>query len=209
MNVNVINNTNVKVTVNQSDDGTFSILIFDENQKKQSDKPLGKVAPGKTVKIGKREYIVLGHGTDTTALITKEFVKEARFDEKTGDYAASEIRQFLNNNFYKELCNAVGADNVVKHTVNLTANDGTGKGNYVKDNVSLLTADLYRRYREYLPAYGNWWWLATPFSKEDGYALSVCCVRGDGALGWDDCGWSSGVRPFCILSSSILNFDEV
>lgn len=207
MNINLVNNTNVKVTVNKSEDGTFSILIFDDNTK--NDKPLGAIDPGKIIKIGNREWVVLGHGSDTTAIISKDFVAEKEFDSKSNDYAKSDIRKWLNDVIYKELKEAVGAENVVEHTVNLTADDGTGKGAKVKDKVSLLTTELYRRYREYLPAYGNWWWTATPASKEEGYSRSVCCVYGDGSLYCHGCDWSYGVRPFCILSSSVLNFEKV
>lgn len=207
MNIDVINKTNVKVTVNRSEDGTFSILIVDA---KANNKPLGKVKPGSVIKIGSREWVVLGHGADTTAVITKEFaVKEMKFDDSSADYAKSSIRKWLNDQFYSELIKEVGEKNVITHTVNLIADDGTGKGNVVHDKISLLTTDLYRRYREYLPAYGDWWWTATPASKEEGYSRNVCYVRGGGALGWDGCVWGYGVRPFCILSSSILDFEEV
>ena len=100
----------------------------------------------------------------------------------------------------------VGTENIIEHEVNLAADDGTNKGVVCRDNVSLLTTDLYRKYRDFLPAYGSWWWTATPVSKEDGYARGVCCVYGGGALNWCDCGYSGGVRPFLILDSSVSNF---
>lgn len=85
------------------------------------------------------------------------------------------------------------------------ADDGTGKGTVCKDNVSILTTELYRRYREFLPAYGDWWWTATPANSDnENYARRVCCVGFYGVLCWSDCGYGCGVRPFCILNSSIL-----
>lgn len=199
MEINVINNVpNIKVTVNKSENG-FAILLAEESKI-----TLGDMKPGETVKLGNRDYIVLGHGAETTAVITKDFVKEMEFGD-SNDYRKSEIRKYCNEEFYKELRLAVGEENIIKHTVNLIADDGTNKGVSCKDNVSILTTELYRRYREYLPAYGDWWWTATPVSADvSSVARYVCYVGSGGVLDWGGCGYCRGVRPFCILKSSIL-----
>jgi len=200
MEIKVINNVpNIKVTVNQSEDGSFAILLAEDNKT-----TLGSVKPGSVVKFGNREYIVLGHGTETTAIIAKDFVKEMRFGD-TGDYVTSGVREFCNGEFLNELAAVVGMDNIVEHTVNLVADDGTGKGKTCKDKVSILTTENYRRYREFLKAYGDWWWTATRVTYDDeDYARGVCCVRSCGILDWGGCDCCSGVRPFCILNSSVL-----
>ena len=200
MKVNVINNVpNIEVTLNQSSDGSATLVVKEKMQK-----TLGRLKPGSIVKLGKREYIVLGHGTDTTAVITKDFVKKMEFGENN-NYQTSKVREYCNTTFYNELVKAVGAKNIFKHKVRLMADDGTNKGVICCDNVSILTTELYRRYRQYLPAYGNWWWTATPVSSTiNDYARIVCCVNSRGMLGWDVCDCCYGVRPFCILNSSIL-----
>lgn len=200
MNVKVINNVpDIKITVNQSMDGSFAILLAEDK------KPtIGSVKPGSVVKLGDREYIVLGHSAETTAIIAKDFVKKMRFGD-TGDYVTSDVRKFCNGEFLNELAAAVGVDNIVEHTVNLVADDGTGKGKTCKDKVSILTTENYRRYREFLKAYGEWWWTATRVTYDDkDYARCVCCVDSNGVLGWNDCDYCDGVRPFCILNSSVL-----
>lgn len=200
MKVNVINNVpNIEVTLNQSSDGSATLVVKEKVQK-----TLGWLKPGSIVKLGEREYIVLGHGTDTTAVITKDFVKKMEFGENN-NYQTSKVREYCNTTFYNELVKAVGAKNIFKHKVRLMADDGTNKGVICCDNVSILTTELYRRYRQYLPAYGNWWWTATPVSSTiNDYVRHVCYVLSDGVLRWDDCVCCSGVRPFCILNSSIL-----
>ena len=200
MKVNVINNVpNIEVTLNQSSDGSATLVVKEKMQK-----TLGRLKPGSIVKLGEREYIVLGHGTDTTAVITKDFVKKMEFGENN-NYQTSKVREYCNTTFYNELVKAVGAKNIFKHKVRLMADDGTNKGVICCDNVSILTTELYRRYRQYLPAYGNWWWTATPVSSTiNDYARYVCCVGSRGVLGWDVCDCCYGVRPFCILNSSIL-----
>ena len=200
MKVNITNNIpNVNVTVNQNDDGSLAILLFENTGKK-----LGDFKPRETVKLGKREYIVLGHGAETTAVVTKDIVKEMEFG-KSWDYSKSYVRDFCNGDFYKELVEAVGKENIVPHRVNLTCDDGSNKGVTCKDNVSILTTENYRRYREYLPALGKPYWTATGVTTLDkDYARGVCCVGSGGVLGWGGCGCTLGVRPFCILNSSIF-----
>lgn len=200
MKINVTNNLpNVNVTVNQNDDGSLAILLFEKTGKK-----LGDFKPGETVKLGNREYIVLGHAEETTAVITKSIVKEMEFG-KTGDYSKSYVREYCNGDFYKELAKAVGKENIIPHRVKLVCDDGSNKGASCKDNVSIITTENYRRYREFLPAIGKWFWTATGVTTLDkDYARYVCYVGSDGVLDWDACGCCFGVRPFCILNSSIL-----
>lgn len=200
MKVNITNNiSNVNVTVNQNDDGSLAILLFEKTGKK-----LGDFKPGETVKLGKREYIVLGHGAETTAVVTKDISKEMEFG-KSWDYSKSYVRDYCNGDFYNELAEAVGKNNIVPHRVNLTCDDGSNKGVTCKDNVSILTTENYRRYREYLPALGKPSWIATGVtSRVKNYARDVCYVGSNGVLSWNSCGGARGVRPFCILNSSIL-----
>ena len=189
----------VKVSVNQNEDGTFAILLA-----QMEGKTLSSVKPGNTVTIGEREYIVLGHEEGTTAIITKEPTKAMAFGID-GNYARSYVRAYCNGEFYKELCKAVGKDNIIPHAVNLVSDDGSNKGAGVTDNVSILTCDLYRRYREFLPAIDFACWTATRVTTlDEDYARSVCIVDRGGILGWDDCGYFGWVRPYCILNSSVL-----
>ena len=167
-------------------------------------KTLGSVKPGDAVTIGDREYIVLGHEKGITAVVAKKPTKFMAFGED-GDYTKSDVRKYCNGDFYKELCKAVGEYNVLPHTVDLISDDGSNKGASVTDYISILTCDLYRRYREFLPAIGSSCWTATRITTLDmSYAHSVCVVNSDGVLGWGGCDCSRDVRPYCVLNSSVL-----
>ena len=167
-------------------------------------KTLGSVKPGETVTIGEREYIVLSHENGITAIIAKTPTKTMAFGND-GNYAKSDVRTYCNGEFYEELCKAVGEHNIIPHTVNLVSDNGSNKGAAVTDFVSILTCDLYRRYREFLPAIDFYCWTATRVTTLDkDYARSVCIVDHGGILGWDDCGYFGWVRPYCTLNSSIL-----
>lgn len=199
MEIKVINNVpNLNVTINQSEDGSFAILLAEDKRK-----ALGSAELGSVKKIGNREFIVLEHTEQGTAVIAKDFVKRMEFGS-TGDYDASDVRGYCINDFYNEMVKAVGAENIIRHTVDLTADDGTGIKS-VEDFVSVLTTERYRRYRKFLNAMGEGWWTATRVTAEAfGYTGDVCYVDSDGILDWNVCDWSDGVRPFLILDSSLL-----
>lgn len=204
MKINVQNNLpdDVDVKIEQTSDGSVSIVLSEAKSR-----VLGDAKPGEVVKIGEREYIVLGHEAETTAVITKDIVKDMKFGE-TRDYSKSYVREFCNGEFYKELAKAVSKNNIVPHRVNLTCDDGSNKGVTCKDNVSIITTENYRRYRKYLPALGKLYWTATGVTALDkNYAHRVCCVNSGGLLGWVGCDYTGGVRPFCILNSSITVSD--
>lgn len=171
---------------------------------KLSEKKAGEVFKTKT-----KEFIVLEHfDNGTTAVIQKDFWKRARFDEDTTNFAKSEIYEDLNTNYYNELANEIGAENIVEHEVGLTMNTGHKDYGTVKARISLLTADLFRRYVEILDKYNphNWWWLATADGRQ--FLSFVLFVSGGGTLRSSSCYNSFGVRPFCILKSGILELNK-
>ena len=167
---------------------------------------LEDVPAGETFKVGDLEFVVLEHWDNATAVLLKELWKTCAFDDASNDYKDSEIRKELNSNFYNELSSAVGEDNIIEHTVDLTSDDGRKDYENCTDDVSLLTCDQYRKYVTILDKYrAGIWWLATAYStKDNGYSFSVRCVDDRGTLSNYGCGNDLGVRPFCILKSNIF-----
>lgn len=174
------------------------------------DKPsrrLADVNVGETFKVGDLEFIVLEHTNNGTNAILKDFWETDKFDDKTSNYAKSRISQQLNTDFYNKLADVVGKENIIKHEVDLTTDDGRKDYGSVCDDVSLLTCDMYRKYVTILDKYNpkRWWWLATSYSTvSKGYSCSVCCVCLDGTLCKGYCGDDWGIRPFCVLKSDIF-----
>ena len=173
---------------------------------------LKNIAVGDTFKIGDFEFVVLEHreynpGNCETCVVLKDFWKSAQFDSDSHDYRESDIREYLNENFYKELCALVGSGNIIKHKIDLTADDGLKDYESCEDNISLLTCDMYRKYVYILKKYNpeKWWWLATAYStKSNDYTTAVRVVFVNGTLFVSDCNNNFGVRPFCILKSNIF-----
>lgn len=178
------------------------IKIVDEKAKVK----LSDIEVGKPFKVGYLEFVVLEHFSNITAVILKDFWKKASFDSDSNDYRSSDIRKDLNNDFHNQLSEIVGKENIIKHAVDLTSDDGRKEYEICMDYVSLLTCDLYRKYVNILDKYNprQWWWLATPYSTLKDYNSLVRCVSYDGALCDGHCRNSRGVRPFCILKSDIF-----
>lgn len=173
------------------------------NQRKLSDVPVGE-----TFKLGDMEFIVLEHKANETVAILKNFWKTCNFDDKTNNYANSQVRTDMHYEFYNNVAAICGKENIVDRTVNLIADNGRTEYGVVTDKVSLLTCDEYRKYVYILDKYRlkNWWWLATPYStKANGSRCAARCVRDDGTLNGSFCDFSrGGVRPVLNFVSSIF-----
>lgn len=167
-----------------------------------------KIEIGKTVAVAGIEHIVLDIFEGSVLCLAKDFVFEStRFDPNTNNYAESELRKKLNGEYLAKLVEAVGEENILETEIDLTSDDGLDDYGTAKDKVGLLTADMYRKYNRIIEKYpvDDWWWLATPWSTPHrGWLYTVRVVDDDGSLGSDNCISASGVRPFCIFSSSIF-----
>lgn len=172
-----------------------------------SPKTLAEVTPGETCRLGHLEFIVLEQTGELTAVLLKDFWKTAKFDDDKNSYFHSSIRKDLNTNFYKELADVVGEDNIYPHEIDITADDGRTEYGACRDNIGLMTTAEYRKYVYLLDNHrpDSWWWLATPHSTEaNGYSCAVRVVNDGGALSSSGCNVEGGVRPFCILKSNIF-----
>ena len=167
---------------------------------------LASVSVSDTVRIGGHEMVVLDQTGDTTVLIRKDLLPDQQFgvnNNYDGSYADAAC-----NEFAKEISDAVGAENMVLHTVDLTADDGLKDYGHIQRQASLLTADQYRQYVDILDEHkpDAWWWLATAYStKKHDNDRWVKCVSPSGNFN-DDGSRDNviGVRPFCILKSNIF-----
>lgn len=171
---------------------------------------LSDIEVGDTFKLGEHELIVLEQTGDTTAVILKDLLPAQKFGS-SNNFDGSDVAKTCCE-FAAQVAAIVGEENIIPHTVDLTANDGLKCYGTIETRCSLLTADLYRRFVETLDKYkpDDWWWLATPWSTKkhdnDNYAL---CVSPSGCFDFNSCYYGgSGVRPFCIFESSIFGSSE-
>ena len=169
---------------------------------------LSSLKPKDTFMLGDERFIVLEHTDKGTRVISEKFAySDVKFGE-CSDWRKSPIRSTLNNEYYNRIAKIVGKGNIISMDRDLTSLDGLDDYSSCTDNISLLTAAEYAKYHRILglkSEYPDWWWTITPASTpSNDYARLVCYVRSSGFLGWCDCGYSDGVRPFCILNSSVL-----
>lgn len=166
---------------------------------------LADIAVGEPFEVGPHEFIVLEHSKETTAVILKGLLCDSEEFGESNHYDGSAVDGICHE-FGLAIERLVGTENLIEHTVDLTADDGMKCYGNVKRKMSLLTADLYRRYVYVLDKFkiDKWWWLSTPFSTpahED--STWVKCVSPRGNI-YDDCRYGCGVRPFCIFNSNIF-----
>ena len=173
----------------------------------QAEIKLADIPEGGTFKIGDHEFVILEHSGDTTAIIRKDLLPDDMEFGSNNNFSDSYVEDKCRE-FGEEIAKAIGKENLVEHTVDLTSDDGLKDYGTIKSRCSLLTTDLYRRYVDILDKFkpDRWWWLATAHSTErHGNSSWVKCVSPSGSLyggGYYDNDY--GVRPFCILKSNIF-----
>ena len=167
---------------------------------------LSSLSPKDIFKIGKHEFIVLEQIEGATKVLLKETLGDSKFGD-TNNYNGSVVDEVCEK-FADEIADIIGAENIIEHTVDLTADDGLKDYGTIKRRMSLLTADDCRSCVEILDAHklDKWWWTATAYSTlAHGDEDLVKCVSPSGNFNYrSGNSYDFGVRPFCILKSNIF-----
>lgn len=169
-----------------------------------------EVAAGKTVKVAGMMWVVLDHieGKGTLCLM-EDILEERAFhnEDKEGcnNWANSSLREYLNSEFAARLLDR----QLAEMEVDLTSDDGMKDYGKTKDYIALLTADQYRKYREFIPNADDWWWLVTPWTCNSAISYYVRRVYAGGTL-YNDHAYSGyhGVRPALIFKESVIADDD-
>lgn len=202
-NVNVINNAGSSVDVKvEEKNGAVQILISCPTKRKK----LGALQPGDTFKKNDTEYIVceqLENGM--TAVVRKDCLNKTMEFGDDNNWKESKWREYLNNDYMKELEDAFGSENIMEHEVDLLSLDGYDDYGVSVDKVSAMNVDRYRKYHKYIGDTGVSHYLSTPDSTPSGYGSSgVQCVSSVGDVDYCVCDWNRSVRPFFTLKSNIF-----
>lgn len=163
--------------------------------------PIGNVTPGMDIIVGNEQYVVLGHGQDTTALLYSGRRPVCIGHHEYKDDIVLDVLTLA-----EDYGTFIPKDMLVPHTVKLMAANGDRPKKNIKCDISLLTMDLYRRYRPYLVdrELGEFW-LATPTSYTH-KNNELCFVREDGRVGWCPYPHSYLIRPFVIVDSAYTGY---
>ena len=202
-NINVINNMGkeVNVTISELENGVQIVI----------DRPQEKVRLAELKQYTHffdsdgEEYIVCEQFEDGIASVLKADIleDEMKFGQNN-NWAESEIREYLNNGYLKELERKFGEENIVEHKVDLLSMDGFDDYGYTMDKVAIRTFDEYRKYSMGISLVDSER-LATPTQTPSRNSSgNVGYVYSDGGVLWDWYVNCRGVRPFFFLESSIF-----
>lgn len=167
---------------------------------------LASLSPKGTFKIGNYEFIVLEQIEGASMVLLKETLCDSKFGD-TNNYNGSVVDEACEK-FADEIADIIGSENIIEHTVDLTADDGLKDYGTIERRMSLLTANDCRSCVEILDAHklNKWWWTSTAYSTPaHGDEHIIKCVSPSGII-YGRCSNDndSGVRPFCILKSNIF-----
>ncbi len=160
---------------------------------------------GDTFEVADTKWKILDI-TSAGYICLADSIEERQFDSDSSNWENSDLRGYLNEEFFEKIAAEIGLENIVPFERDLISLDGQTEYGKCEDKVSLLTVDEYRKYRSLIPNTEDyWWWLVSPWSTPcNDYKKSVAVVSSAGIIGNLFCNDYSGVRPVCIFSSSIF-----
>ena len=165
------------------------------------------VKPGETFMIGDMGFIRFEDTSAGTPVVLKDIAFRSRFGDDN-DFRSSDVLEKLQKDILPKIIEAVGEENVCEFETDLTTLDGLKPYGTMKSRISLPTLDFYRANADIFGLYKHdrYWWLETADSaKPNDDPFWVLCVSPSGIIISDSCGGgNNGVRPFCILKSSIF-----
>lgn len=184
-------------------------LIVKKLMKANKKDVLAGLQVGDTFELAGLTWKILEVTENGYACLADKLEERMKFDSSCNDWKASGLRDYLNTEFYKQLVDEVGEENIIPFERDLLSMDGQTEYGTCEDKVSLLTVDEYRKHRALIPNANYWWWTITPDStkcNDDTTCVRVVSPSGD--IDYDCCNCSRGVRPFCIFSSAIFESEE-
>lgn len=148
------------------------------------------------------EFVALGiEQGGVLAVAAKRLEDEMAYDEDgSNDWRKSSLRKYLNEEFVKNF----DKGDLLPFVSDLTSDDGMTDYGTSEDFVALLSDNLYRKYRKFMPQYDTWVWTITPWSCHPGNASFERIVYTSGALGSFHAYYGAGVAPACIFNPEIF-----
>lgn len=168
-------------------------------------KTLAEIKIGEIFKVADIEFIKFADENGHTVAVAKEGVFNSCFGDNN-NFGASTIKNRLEKEILPKIENAVGAENIVEHEVDLLSLDGDDKWGKANCKISVPTFDFYRHNVKIFDKHllDDWWWIATPETTakhyNDNWAVCVSPRGGIYRNFYYDC---IAVRPFIIFVSSV------
>lgn len=159
--------------------------------------------PGERFTYNGMEFAVLGEEQGgILAVMTHELGEKMPYDADKGknDWRKSTLRKYLNGEFLKKF----NRGDLLPFVSDLTSDDGMKDYGTAENCIALLSCDLYRKCREFMPKYNTCVWTITPWSCQPGNANIERVVYTDGSVGNNNVYNANGVAPACVFNRSIF-----
>lgn len=150
-------------------------------------------------------FVRLGEEQGGVLCMTPQTWYKIAFDENNccNDWRRSSARKLLNSQFLDLL----DKDDLLPYHSDLTADNGDTAYGECTDYIGLLSCDLYRKYRKFIPLYDKRIWTCTPTHCDTLSSANPSGVRLVGPDGTFYCGGafnSYGIAPVCIFKKGIF-----
>ncbi len=152
------------------------------------------------------EFIRLGKEQGGIFCLTAKIWKTLQFDKDgCNNFKKAFICKVLNNEFRPLLDD----NDLLIYQMDLTADNGDKAYGSLYVHAGLLSADLYRKYRDYIPSYNDLVWLCTPWHCSNN-ASNLRTVGTGGALHSSGAYYAYGVVPAVIFKEDLCekNFNR-
>lgn len=164
---------------------------------------------GDTFELIEKKWKILDSNENGVFCLCMESLGDKTIDSECNEWTSSNLRDYLNTEIYKKICEKIGTENVIEFERDLLSLDGQTEYGTCKDFISLISVDEYRKYRREIPNFEEWWWTLTPYStkcNDDARCLTV--VSPSGLIYYRFLNYQYGVRPVCIFSSALFESED-
>lgn len=158
--------------------------------------------PGEQFEYNGVKFTALGEVQGGILAIVSELLEdEMPLDESNkNDWRTSSLRKYLNGEYLEQF----NRGDLLPFVSDLTSDDGMKDYGTAEDYVFLLSCDLYRKYRGFVPRFNNWWWTLTPWTCSPSYASVARIVHSSGEVSGISAYIGIGVAPACLFNPKIF-----
>ena len=148
-------------------------------------------------------FTVLGEEQGGVLAIVSELLKRKMpFDGGLkNDWRISSLRKYLNGEYLEQF----NRGDLLPFVSDLTSDNGMKDYGTAEDYVFLLSCDLYRKYREFVPRFKSlWWWTLTPWNCRPGFASSARLVTSSGGMSDSNAYNDYGIAPAVLFNPRVF-----
>ena len=158
--------------------------------------------PGEQFEYNGIKFTALGEEQGGVLAIVSELLEDKMpLDESNkNDWRTSSLRKYLNGEYLEQF----NRGDLLPFVSDLTSDNSMKNYGIAEDYIFLLSCDLYRKYRESVPRFNNWWWTLTPWTCNPSDSTIARIVYSSGGLSSSYAYNGYGVAPACLFNPKIF-----